>query len=303
MMFLYRGESKILSAVTRRSAPGKFIQLSKGLTHYELLGLQDGKTVVLIHGIAGPFRIWKKVTDPLIRHGFRILQYDLYGRGYSDRPDVNYDLDFYINQLSELLAVLSIRNPIYLVGWSLGGMIAVAYTAKYSNKIEKLILIAPAGVEISRPMNAKIAMVPFLGELLMGLFGRQMIVRFALKELHSDDLVDEFRTIVTEQMQYEGYLRSFLSTLRFCVFEDATKYYRTIGELGIPVLMISGSEDTILTAASRNRIGELIPHLQYQEIRGIGHMPHFERSEEVSNLLINFISLPTKQAYCWPTVS
>ena len=84
-------------------------------------------------------------------HGFRILQYDLYGRGYSDRPDVNYNLDLYINQLSELLAVLSIRNPIYLVGWSLGGMIAVGYTAKYSNKIEKLILIAQPGLEYRGP--------------------------------------------------------------------------------------------------------------------------------------------------------
>jgi pimeloyl-ACP methyl ester carboxylesterase len=291
------GETKKLGDDVRALSSGSFIQLSKGLTHYKLDGPSDGNVVVFIHGIAGPFGIWTKVADSLMSHGFRILQYDLYGRGYSDRPDVNYDLDFYINQLSELLAVLSIRNPIYLVGWSLGGMIAVAYTAKYSNKIEKLILIAPAGVEISRPMNAKIAMVPFLGELLMGLFGRQMIVRFALKELHNDDLVDEFRTIVTGQMQYEGYLRSFLSTLRCCVFEDATKYYRTIGKLGLPVLMISGSEDTILKAAARNRIGELIPHLQYNEIRVTGHMPHFERPEEVRNLLINFVSPPTKQAY------
>ena len=253
--------------------------------------------IALIHGIAGPFGIWKKFADSLMSHGFRILQYDLYGRGYSDRPDVNYDIDLYINQLSELLAFLSIRNPIYLVGWSLGGMIAVAYTAKYSNKIEKLILIAPAGVGISRPMNAKIAMVPFLGDLLMGLFGRQIIVRFALKELHRDDLSDKFRTIVTEQMQYEGYLRSFLSTLRCCAFEDASKYYRTIGKLGLPVLMIAGSEDEIVTPAARIKIGELIPHLQYIEIRGTGHMPHFEGPEEVSSHLIHFISPPAKQAY------
>jgi hypothetical protein len=54
-------------------------------------------------------------------------------------------------------------------------------------------------------MNSKIAMVSFLDELLMGLFGRQIIVRFALKELHNDDLVDEFRTFVTEQTQYSAF--------------------------------------------------------------------------------------------------
>jgi pimeloyl-ACP methyl ester carboxylesterase len=240
--------------------------------------------------MAGPFAIWTKVADLLVNHGFRVLQYDLYGRGYSDRPDVNYDLDLYINQLFSLLAVLSIKSPMTLVGWSLGGMIAVGYAAKHSKNIEQLILIAPSGVEISRPMNAKIAMIPFWGEMLIELLGRQIIVRFALKSLHRNDLVDDLRALVTEQMQYQGYLRSFLSTLRHCVFEDATKDYRTIGKLDIPVLMIWGSEDTILTPEARRRIGELIPHIEHKEIIGTGHMPHFERPGEVSGILIDFIS-------------
>ena len=284
------GETRELDDEERSISSDSFVQLSKGLTHYKLAGPSDGNLVVFIHGIAGPFGIWSKVANSLMSRGFGILQYDLYGRGYSDRPDVKYDLDLYINQLSELLAVLSIRHPIYLVGWSLGGMIAVAYSAKYSNKIEKLILIAPSGVGISRPMNAKIAMVPFLGELLMGLLGRQVIVRFALKELHSDDLINEFRSLMTEQMQYQGYLRAFLSTLRYCAFEDATEDYRTIGKLGLPVLMISGSEDSIIKPSARRRICELIPHLHYNEILDTGHMPPFERPMEVSRILTDFIS-------------
>jgi len=179
-----------------------FAQLLKGLTHYKLSGPSDGKVVVLIHGIAGPFGIWKKVADSLMSHGYRVLQYDLYGRGYSDRPDITYDHDLYINQLSELLAVLSIRNPIYLVAWSLGGMIAVGYTVEYSNIIEKLILIAPAGIGISRPINVRIVMIPLLGEMLIGLLGRQIIVRSTSMGLHSSDLINEFRALVTEQMQY-----------------------------------------------------------------------------------------------------
>jgi len=91
-------------------------------------------------------------------------------------------------------------------------------------------------------------------------------------------------------MQYRGYLRSFLSTLRYCVFEDASEDYRTIGNLELPVLMISGSEDSFITQEARNRIGKLIPCLKYNEILGAGHIPHFERPEEVSHLLINFTS-------------
>ena len=270
------GETHKLGDDIRAQSSGSFVQLSNGITHYKLSGPLDGKLVVLVHGIAGPLGIWTKVAESLMSQGLRILQYDLYGRGYSDRPDVKYDLDMYIKQLTDLLTALTIKNPITLVGWSLGGMIAVGYTAKHSKKIEKLILIAPSGVEISRPMNAEIVMIPFLGEILMGLLGRRIIVRFALKGLHRNDLVDEFRTLVTEQMQYQGYLKSFLSTLRYCVFEDAAKDYKTIGELDIPVLMISGSEDSLLTPEARSRIAELIPHIHHNEIIGTGHMPHFE---------------------------
>ena len=284
------GETRKLSSDVRALSSGSFVELSKGLTHYKLSGPSEGKVVVLIHGMAGPFFIWTKVADLLETYGFRVLQYDLYGRGYSDRPDVKYDLDLFINQLAGLLKVLSIKSTLTLVGWSLGGMIAAGYTAKYSKKIEQLILIAPSGVEISRPINAQIIMIPFLGELLMGLLGRQIIVRFALKGLHSNKLVNEFRALVTEQMQYQGYLNSFLSTLRYCVFEDATKHYRTIGKLDIPVLMISGSDDSIVAPEVRSRIGELIPHIHHNEIIGTGHMPHFEQPEEVSGILIKFIS-------------
>ena len=284
------GETQKLGDDVRALSSGSFVQLSKGLTHYKLSGPLDGKLVVLIHGIAGPFGIWTKVADSLMSHGFRILQYDLYGRGYSDRPDVNYGIDLYLNQLTDLLTALSIKRPVTLVGWSLGGLIAVSYTAKYSKKVDQLILIAPAGVGISRPAMARIVMITLLGEILMGLLGRSIIIRSLLKGLHSNDLVNDYRALVSEQMQYRGYLRSFLSTLRYCVFEDATEDYRTIGNLDLPVLMISGSEDSFIKQETRNKIGELIPNLEYNEILDTGHIPHFERPEEVSRLLINFIT-------------
>jgi pimeloyl-ACP methyl ester carboxylesterase len=290
MPFPYRGERKKLDDDTRKSASGKFIQLSKGLTHYELSGPQTGKTVALIHGIAGPLGIWRQVTDPLTRQGFRILKYDLYGRGYSDRPDVPYDIDLFINQLDDLLSGLSITLPVTLVGWSLGGMISVVYAARYPKVIDRLFLIAPAGIAVSLPAISRVAMTPLLGEILMSLLGRPMVLRSLGKGLHMKDLKDEYRSLVSEQMQYRGYLRSFLSTLRWCAFEDVSEEYRTIGNVKLPVLMISGSKDPFISSAARDRIAELIPRLEYKEIPGTGHIPHFEQPEEVIHLLLNFIA-------------
>ena len=53
----YRGETKDLNDKARENAPGKFIQLSRGSTHFILWESNDGKTIVFVHGIAGPLGI------------------------------------------------------------------------------------------------------------------------------------------------------------------------------------------------------------------------------------------------------
>ena len=133
-------------------------------------------------------------------------------------------------------------------------------------------------------------MIPVLGEIIMILAGRLMILRSLRKGLHINDLEDDYLSLVSEQMKYQGYLWSFLSTLRCCAFEDVSEIYRIIGNIGLPVLMISGSEDPFITPSVRHRMGEFIAKLEYKEVLCTGHAPHFERPEEVSRLLIHFIS-------------
>ena len=83
-------------------------------------------------------------------------------------------------------------------------------------------------------------------------------------------------------------------TLRHCVFKDATELYQTAGNLEIPVLLIYGPEDSFITEESLNRIGELIPISKFSEILGSGHLAVIEKPEEVSRILINFISLASR---------
>ena len=98
--FPYLGETEELNEATRASAPGSFVQLSDGCTHYELgnsllpagapFGDNKGKgvraPVVLVHGFSVPYFIWDPTFEFLTKSGFRVLRYDLFGRGYSDRP-------------------------------------------------------------------------------------------------------------------------------------------------------------------------------------------------------------------------
>src|SRR4249919_2422345 len=97
-------ETLTLDDAARRNAPnGKFVQLSEGVTHYELGGPADGRTVLLINGFSTPYHIWDPTFVGLTKAGFRVVRYDLYGRGFSDRPVAEYDGNFFDRQALDLL--------------------------------------------------------------------------------------------------------------------------------------------------------------------------------------------------------
>ena len=108
----------------RHGAPGKFVRLSRGLTHYQTSDSARGPWIVLIHGLTTPSFVWEGLVPYLEALGFRVLRYDLYGRGFSDRPKGRQTPEFFVAQLAELLATHEIEEEVTLVGYSMGGVIA-----------------------------------------------------------------------------------------------------------------------------------------------------------------------------------
>src|SRR5574338_937329 len=122
MPFSYRDETRELNELTRQEAGGSFIRLSDGFTHYELSapprprqGAETGsRAVVLVHGFSVPYFIYDPTFEFLTRSGLRVLRYDLFGRGFSDRPDTEYNLDLFVRQLGELLDELQLPSQVSL---------------------------------------------------------------------------------------------------------------------------------------------------------------------------------------------
>src|SRR5919206_4763669 len=112
MSFSYRDETQELNELTRKEAPGSFIQLTDGVTHYELSNPERDETVVLIHGFSVPYFIYDPTFEFLTKSGFRVLRYDLFGRGFSDRPDTRYGIDLFVRQLGDLLDALQLARPV-----------------------------------------------------------------------------------------------------------------------------------------------------------------------------------------------
>src|SRR4051794_19633635 len=123
--FTAERETLPLDDAARRNAPnGEFVQLSGGMTHYQVGGPAGGRVVLLINGFSTPYNVWDPTFEGLANAGYRVLRYDLFGRGFSDRPIARYDADFFDRQALDLLNALHI-GQVDVGGLSMGGPIAV----------------------------------------------------------------------------------------------------------------------------------------------------------------------------------
>ena len=281
-----------LSEPVRTGLPGSFVELSAGITHYEMRGDEGGANVVLIHGNAAPQATWDRTIGPLCDAGFRVLRYDIYGHGFSDRPKLpTYDRHFYNAQLAELLGHLDIRYPVRLVGSSQGGSIATCFAAENPGTVSKLALLAPFFDELpgAQGIAYRLVSTPVLGELLLRVMGDRKLADLS-DAVVSADAVAELQRKVAEQFRYEGKRRGILANLRGDALKDATSCYLGVGEQGIPVLLTYGTQDQKIPRESMTRLRKLLPEIEYHEIEGAGHLAHYEAPDQVNPLLARFLA-------------
>ncbi len=288
--FHFRGESQVLDKETRFSAPGQFVDLPDGVVHYEVAGPSDAQTVVLVHGFSVPYYIWDPTFKALVEAGFRVLRYDLYGRGYSDRPDTVYDHELFDRQLLNLLSTLGIDQPVDVLGLSMGGAIAVVFTDQHPDLVRKLCLIDPAGLPFKRPFAAKLLEAPMLGEWIMSLFGDRILVAGLKDDFYESKRFPEYMEQYRMQMQYAGFKRALLSTIRSGLLAGATEAYAGVGRQDRPVMLIWGRNDQIVPFELSGKVRELIPRVEFHAIDEAGHIPHYEQSELVNALLLEFLA-------------
>ncbi|KAJ7208800.1 alpha/beta-hydrolase [Mycena rebaudengoi] len=147
---------------------GHYVDFPIGRTRYWLVGPESGKRIVLIHGLSVPALVFAPLVPQLVAAGYRVLLYDLYGRGYSDAPySVPYDTGLYVTQLALLLQHVGWPKA-RVVGVSMGGAIGAALVAAFPGLVEReVVLIASAGLIESAdlPRTAKFMSSPLVQTL------------------------------------------------------------------------------------------------------------------------------------------
>jgi pimeloyl-ACP methyl ester carboxylesterase len=290
MPFSYRDETEELNELTRKDASGSFIQLSDGFTHYQLSNPDAQETVILVHGFSVPYFIFDPTFEFLTRSGFRVLRYDLFGRGYSDRPEAKYNIDLFVRQLRDVLDGLGFTRPVSLVGLSTGGPISAVYTERYPERVHKLVLIDPVGAKpFALGRALKVMAMPFVGETIISLLGIGGMTRISSSEAAIRAYADQILPGYITQMKYKGFKRAILSTIRNDMLGSFIHTYEQIGKMKKPVLLFWGPRDHTVPFKHSEVLCKVMPNLQFCAIEHTGHIPHYEKPEEVNPILLEFL--------------
>jgi pimeloyl-ACP methyl ester carboxylesterase len=283
-------EKKDLDDAARAQQGGSYIKLPDGTTHYELTGPEAGQVVVLMHGFSIPMYVWDAQVEPLTKAGFRVLRYDMFGKGYSDRPAVNYDQALYRRQLINLLDSLKIQGPVDLVGLSVGGGLAVDFTANYPDRVNKLILIDPVIASSAKYDSLmKLLGPPVMGEFLMRMVTTGILADRAADLMKKSPKAAEYDNLFRDQTHFKGFEQATLSMIRGDAIKDYRADYLTVGKQSRPIMLIWGVLDEDVTPSMVEEIRKSVPGLKFEQLDGIGHDPQVEVPDRVNSLIIDFL--------------
>ena len=271
-----------------RYARGKLISLGGHPTHYLEEG--EGDPVICLHGFFYDSYMWAHNLDALAECG-KVYALDLWGAGYSTRQPMDYSYELYTTQLLMFMDALRIRKASF-IGQSMGGGIAMLFAAQHPDRVDKLVLAAPAGLPNRLPLTGRFFALPRIGEFLLGLptdaVRWQLLKRFwfydprAVTPLHFD--------AATRFHKIEGTSDAALAVLRRRFFDTLDAEIARLASLPIPTLLIWGRQDRSIPLAVGQELARRLPQARLEILDGAGHAVNIERAEIFNSLAQEFLS-------------
>jgi pimeloyl-ACP methyl ester carboxylesterase len=264
----------------------------------------NGRTVVLMHGRNFFGAYWAQTIAALARSGYRVVVPDQIGFGKSSKPDVPHSLHVHALNTRALLDALGVDRA-SIVAHSLGGMMAVRFALMFPERVDRLILEAPIGLEdyrIEVPYATRDELTR--EHLSTTREGFDRLFRGFFVEWRPEyQVYSDVQTGWLQSSEAHRIGRTAAHTW-LMAYEQPVVYELT--HVRAPTLLIAGDRDR--TAIGRNRVppevrarlglypklapaaAAALPDGKLVMLENVGHIPHLEATERFHRELLQFLA-------------
>lgn len=250
--------------------------------YYEQQG--NGEDLVLISGGSVDNTTWDPIYKQLTK-SYRVLRFDNRGAGKTDAPPGNYTIPQMADDTAVLMNKLNIKSA-YIIGHSMGGYIAQQLTLTHPSQVKKLVLVTSR----AKPSAACALLNKTWQEMLKQGVPLELVIKNVMGVMFSNDFL-------TDEQKVQHYLKEKLNnpirqTLRGLKGQQAAvNTYDSsdrLAKINVPTLIIGAEDDSMLPLFNSQFLAQAIPHAKLAVLKNCGHMPQYEKPEELFKLIYRF---------------
>lgn len=260
-----------------------YIDVTDGVLFYEACG--DGEPIVLIHGNYNDHLIWEEQMSSFSKR-HNMISYDLRGYGQSDTPERPYSN---VEDLKVLMDTLGLAKAT-IVGSSMGGSIAIDFALAYPERVQRLILAAPALSGRSYP--ASLLWQGIKQHVQVRMQGRQR----AIEAFIHHSFWRYFFPDPSKEKAWQTTVANVRNPANFCRFPPnlahVTKPYaiHRLAELQCPTLILIGELDHPFNRETANILHVQIKDAILIRMEGCGHLPFVEEPDQFNTYVAEFVA-------------
>ncbi len=266
--------------------------------------------MLLLHGFGASIGHWQHNLEFLAAH-HTVYGLDLVGWGGSRKPNINYDIDLWVEQVRDFWQTF-IGRPTILIGNSIGSLVALVAAARYPDMAASLVMVSLPDLSaeqelIPKPIqplvNAikRVILNPPLLHTLFKFVSRPNVARkwaqiaYANPDRVTDDLIDLFLTPAREKEAPAAFVK-IMQGMTSSTFSPNIR--QLLPNLKIPMLLIWGTQDRMIPRQTADVLLKLNPLLELINIEAAGHCAHDELPDEVNQIVRNWLDAPPRQHLC-----
>ncbi|WP_433424350.1 alpha/beta fold hydrolase [Microtetraspora malaysiensis] len=269
------------------SAESRFVDTPVARFHYTKTG--NGSPVVLLPG--GTLWIYTyRDTIPALAGDHTVYAVDLPGYGYTSVHDegFGYDVRAMTDALGSFMDAVGVPRA-SVVAHSLNGSVALYLAETRPERVGKLILMAPLGLDAPGNANLEMMRVPVIGEAVTKLMGRSTFASglsgaYAHSERMTSRVVDEYWAPLSHRPNRAAMWKQVREL-------DLSLVERKLGGIRAPTLILWGDRDTFVAPEQADRLRRSIPGSTLRMFPGLGHILHEDEPALVNPVLAGFLGL------------